>query len=420
MSASAQLGVLREPNFRRFYVGRTVSLIGDGVAPVALAFAVLDLTGSATDLGLVLAAHSLLIVALILVGGVVADRVSPRLAMLGADFTRALSTGLMAVLLLSGAAEIWQLALLYALDGAATAFFNPASNAIVAYVAPGPRLQQATALVNLSSSAGKIAGPALAGVLLALGSPGSALAVDAGSFLFSGLCLLGVRAPRFDTPEGESFVRALRHGWTQFSSRTWLWVVVLSAAFTNAIFFPAFQVLGPAVAKADLGGSSAWAVIATCFGVGALAGGAASLAVRPRRPLLVGESALLAFGLPIALLAWPATTVAIAAGTLLAGFGIGLATTMYETTIAQQIPTEALSRVAAYDWCGSLALEPLGMALIGPLAAGLGSSETLWLCAGAVFVVQGAVLATRDVRRVEARPEGPAAMPLRAPIEPGA
>src|SRR5215813_956321 len=123
-SPHKRLDVLREPNFRRLFAGRTISLVGDGIAPVALAFAVLDLTGSATDLGLVLAAHSLVLTALVLVGGVYADRLSPRLAMLGADLVRLASTGLIAVLLLSGVAEIWQLALLYAVDGAATAFFN--------------------------------------------------------------------------------------------------------------------------------------------------------------------------------------------------------------------------------------------------------------------------------------------------------
>ncbi len=420
MPAAPPLGVLRDANFRRFYAGRTASLIGDGVAPVALAFAVFDLTGSATDLGLVLAAHSLVIVALILVGGVAADRLSPRVAMLGADFTRAASTGLMAVLLLSGTAEIWQLALLYAVDGAAAAFFNPASDSIVPQVAPGPRLQEAAALVNLSRSVGQIGGPALAGLLLALGSPGAALAVDAASFLFSALCLIGVRAPRLGDREGEGFVESLRLGWNEFSSRTWLWVIVASAAFTNAIFFAAFQVLGPAVAKADLGGSSAWAVIATANGVGALGGGVLALSLRPRRPLLAGEISILLIAVPVALLALPAATAAIAIGSLLAGFATSFGSILYETTVAQQVPTAALSRVMAYDWFGSLALEPLGLALIGPLAAGLGGSETLWLCAGALLLCQGAVVATRDVRRVEARPEGPPPLATsRAPVRPG-
>jgi MFS family permease len=177
--------VLREPNYRRLFLGRTTSLVGDGITPVAIAFAVLDLTGSPTDLGIVLAAHGLMVTVLVLVGGVFADRVSPRLAMLRADLTRMVMTGVLAALLLSGVAEIWQLAVLYAINGAATAFFNPASNAIVPQIVPGRRLQEATALLNLSRAAGHVAGPALAGVLLALGSPGAAPAVDAATFAVS-------------------------------------------------------------------------------------------------------------------------------------------------------------------------------------------------------------------------------------------
>lgn len=120
--------MLREPNYRRLFFGRTVSLVGDGIAPVAIAFAILDLTGSATDLGIVFAAHSLLITALVLVGGVFADRISPRLSMLRAVLVRTAAMGAIAALLIAGVAEIWQLAVLYAIEGAATAFFNPASN----------------------------------------------------------------------------------------------------------------------------------------------------------------------------------------------------------------------------------------------------------------------------------------------------
>jgi MFS family permease len=200
MPIRRRFDVLRDPGFRRLFVGRTASLIGDGITPVALAFAILDLTGSATDLGLVLASHGVVLTALVLVGGVYADRLSPRLAMLGADLARVVSTGLMAVLLISGVAEVWQLALLYAIDGAATAFFNPASDALLPQLVPASRLQDGAALINFSRSAGRFAGPALAGIFLALGSPGDALAVDAATFGVSALCLLGLRLPPAPLP----------------------------------------------------------------------------------------------------------------------------------------------------------------------------------------------------------------------------
>jgi MFS family permease len=414
-----KFGVLREPNYRRLFAGRTISLIGDGIAPVAIAFAVLDLTGSATDLGIVLAAHSLLIIALILVGGVFADRVSPRLSMVRADLVRMVAMGAIAALLIAGVAEIWQLALLYAVEGAATAFFNPASDAIVPAIVSGARLQEANALLNLSRSLGKFVGPAIAGILLALGTPGWALAFDALSFGASAFFVVRLQAPRLPRRAEPNFLAELRHGWREFISRSWLWPIVLSAAIFNAIFFPAFQVLGPTIANASLGGSSAWALIAAGMGVGSLIGGIVALSLRPRRPLLVGETALLVAAAPIVLLALPASAALIALGALLTGLSLSLAGVFYETTTAEQIPRESLSRVLAYDWFGSLALEPLGLALIGPLAAGVGIPTTLWIIAAVVFVCQIAVVSVPAIRRIEARRDAPAPpLPLR-PIEPG-
>jgi MFS family permease len=413
------LGILRETEYRRLFFGRTISLVGDGMAPVAIAFAVLDLTGSATDLGIVLATHSLLIIVLVLAGGVFADRISPRLAMLRADLVRLAAMGAIAALLIAGVAQIWELAVLYAIEGAATAFFNPASNAIVPQIVPTRQLQPANALLNLSRSLGKFVGPALAGILLALGTPGWAIAFDAATFGASAFFLFLMHAPPLADREEPAFFAELRRGWKEFSSRTWLWTIVASAAFTNAIFFPCFQVLGPTVARAELGGSSAWAAIAAALGIGSLIGGALALRIRPRRPLLVGEGFLVCIGLPVALLAVPAAVVPIALSSFALGVSLSLAEIFYDTTEAQQVPTEALSRVAAYDWLGSLSLEPLGLALIGPLAAGIGISTTLWLGAAVATVVQVAVVCVPSVRRMEALSEAPTPLPPPRPIDPG-
>jgi MFS family permease len=407
MGMRRNLRVLREPDYRRLFVGRTASLIGDGIAPVAIAFAVIDLTGSATDLGIVFAAHSLSLIALVLVGGVIADRITPRLAMLGADLTRTASTGVMAALLLTGVAEIWQLAVLYAIDGAATAFFNPASNAIVPQTVPRQRLQPAYALLELSRSLGKVIGPALAGVLLHLGSPGAALAADAGTFAVSALALSGLPARRSEASADGSFLRELREGWVEFSSRTWLWAVVAGAAAINAIYSPVFQILGPVIADESLGGAGSWAAILTASGIGALLGGGVALSIRPRRPLLISESLIVFLVAPVLLLAVPATTALIAVGAFCAGAVGSLAQVLYESAWVQKVPGAARSRVAAYDWFGSLALEPIGLAVIGPLAMGIGVSETLWLSAGAMVLVFAAVISVPSVRRLEVSFEEP-------------
>jgi len=390
------------------------------MAPIAIAFAVLGLTGSAGDLGIVLAAHSIVLIGLLLVGGVVGDRVSPRVSMLGADVTRALSTGTVAALLLTGTAEIWQLAILYAIDGAATAFFNPASTAIVPQVVPGPRLQEANALLNISRHGGKVAGPALAGLLLALGSPGTALAVNAATFAVSAACLLGVRAAQPQAAgEQQTFLLELRRGWREFFSRKWMVAVIASAAISNGIFFPIWQVLGPTVASESLGGSSAWALIASMFGLGGLVGGVVALSVRPRYPLLVSESLIVLIGVPTLLLAIPAQTGLIAAGALLSGSVVGLGEVLYDTIAAQHIPADALSRVLAYDWFGSLALEPAGLALVGPVAAAIGTSTTLWLGGVTVILCQASVLLVPSLRRLEARPYATGPVPPPRPVEAG-
>jgi predicted MFS family arabinose efflux permease len=428
MPLRRRFDLLSEPGFRRLFVGRTASLIGDGITPVALAFAVLDLTGSATDLGLVLAAHSLVLTALVLVGGVYADRLSPRLAMLGADLARVVSTGLLAVLLLSGVAEIWHLVVLYAVDGAATAFFNPASDALLPQLVRPARLQDGSALINFSRSAGRFAGPALAGIALAFGSPGDALAVDAATFGISALCLFGLRVPPAPGPgvtaevgpERASFLADLREGWSEFSARSWLWSIVAAAAISNAVNFPAFQVLGPTIAEAELGGSSAWALIAAAMGFGAVLGAVLGLTLRPRRPLLAAESFLLLLPLPIVLLALPGPTALIALAALLAGTAGTYATVLWESTWVQHVPAAARSRVSAYDWFGSLALEPLGLALVGPLAAGVGISTTLWLAAAVILACQFATLSVPSVRRLRAWPgTPPPTTTLQPPVEAG-
>lgn len=354
-----------------------------------------------------------------LVAGVIGDRVSPRVSMLGADVVRTVSMGIAAALLLTGNAEVWQLAVLYGIDGGATAFFNPASNAIVPQIVPRPRLQEANALLELSRSLGRVIGPALAGILLGLGSPGSALAVDAGTFAISAVALVGLRAPRPAESAGTSFFAELRDGWREFSSRSWLVAVVCGAAAVNAVYFPAIQVLGPIVAEDHLHGSSSWAVIATAMGIGALIGGGIALAIRPRRPLLVSEGAIVLIAIPVVLLALPASTAVIAVGALIGGAVGSLAQILFETAWVQHVPDASRTRVSAYDWFGSLALEPVGLAVVGPLSIAIGTAETLWLSAGVIVVTLAAVYSVPSVRRLEVKLEEPTPPPPPRPLEAG-
>lgn len=392
--------MLREREFRLLFTARALSVLGDNVVPVALAFAVLDLTHSASALGLVLAARMGPMVVFLLIGGVWADRLPRQRLMLASDLIRSASQGVAAFVLITGTAELWHLLVLQLVTGSASAFFLPASTGLVPQTVPGERLQQANALLGLTSSTAGIAGPAIAGILVATVGPGWTIAIDAASFLASAACLSLMRVLRAAGPPSWAFVSELVAGWREFRSRAWLWAIDLYAALGNFAVIAPFLVLGPLVAKESLGGASAWALIVAAFGVGEVLGGLTALRTRPKRTLVVGCALMTAFALPLALLAVPAPALAIAAAALLGAFGLTVFNTLFETTLQERIPPEALSRVSAYDWIASLAFLPLGFVVAGPAADAFGTSAALWAAAVWMLVSTVAVLSLRSVRSV--------------------
>jgi MFS family permease len=395
------LGALREREYRLFFAGQSVSLLGDGMVGVALSFAVLDLTGKVADLGYVFAAGSVPLVGFLLVGGVFADRLSRRAVMIGADLVRCGTQGTTAMLLVTGHARLWELIVLQVVRGAASAFFNPSLTGLTPLIVSGEHLQQANVLRGISGGLGGIAGPAIAGVLVATIGSGWALAVDAATFAVSAACLAALRLPPRERLPAQRFLGDLREGWREFSSRTWLWSAVVAAGIGNMLSAP-FFVLGAAIAKNDLGGAGAWATIVAAFGIGSLAGGVVALRLRPRRPFMASFVCYLPFGLPSLLLAFHASAYTIAATALVAGAGLMIGNALWETTLQRKIPPAALSRVTAYDWFGSLAGQPLGNALVGPAAATLGTSATLLLAAGVTTGANLVVLSLPSIRAVTA------------------
>lgn len=397
------LEVLRIRDFRLTFLAATVSWLGDGISPLALTFAVLNLTGSAADLGIVLGSFTAGLLAALLVGGVVSDRVARRTVMAGADVVRCLARAVIGGLLVTGHASVLALAVSQLVVGIGTGFFNPASSGLLPSVA-GPHLQQANSLRGAVFAAGSIAGPVVAGILVATTDPGVALLVDAVTYLVSAVLLVQVtRDLRAIAPPETGFLSSLREGFSEVRSRTWLWSVVLSAAVINAVAV-GFMVLGAVIVKRDLGGAGAWALILAAGGVGALVAGAWLLRYRPARPLLV---ACLVGLLPVAqtvLVAIPTPLAWIAVAALLGGIGEMAFNTLWETTLQQHIPEASRSRVSSYDWFGSLALTTVGYALIGPLAAAIGTSTALYVCAGVEFVAVAALLMVRELRELPPEP----------------
>jgi predicted MFS family arabinose efflux permease len=395
------MGVLRLREFRLLLGAQAVSMVGDRMVGIALAFAVLELGGSATDVGIVLACRTVPLVATLLVGGVVADRVSRRAVMVVADLSRLATQGAIAALLIGGGAEVWMLAVLAGLTGAAGGFFNPAATGLLPAIVPPERLLKANGIRATAMSGGEIAGPVIAGVLIATVGPGWAIAIDAVTFAVSALFLAGLRLPAVVPRAATSFLVDLREGWGVFKSLTWVWTFVACSAFGNLVW-GAWSVLGPVVAERSLGGAAAWGTVLGAMGIGALIGSLVAMRARPRRPLVLAGVAYGLFVFPFLFLAAGAPVAVIALGALFGGVATMLGNAVWESTLQARVPAESLSRVSAYDWFGSLAFNPVGMAIWGPIAGLMGIHAALWLAAALVFASTAALLAVPAIRELQA------------------
>jgi MFS family permease len=403
---------LGERPFRLLFASLAVTLLGSWMTPVALAFAVLELTDSPTALGLVLAAEAVPLVGLLLIGGVWADRLPRIRVMLAADVASAAGQGVMALLLITGHARVWELAALAAVAGAADAFHTPALAGLLPATVPAPMLQRANALRHLESNAMRVIGPLLAGVLVATAGAGWAIAVDSGSFLAVALILSRIRlAPVVRVVGNASFVGELKEGWRAVRLHGWLLAMMLDTALWCLVILGPYMVLGPVVSKRDLGGAGAWALISAAYGIGSVGGGVLGLRLHPRRPLLVAVVINAAFVPLLGLLAIAAPTWLIAISGVPAGASIALYMVLWDTTIQERVPADVLARVSSFERMATFALMPLGMALAGPVAGLLGVGVTLWVSAGWLGVSTIFLLAIPSVRRLErATSPAPAAL----------
>src|SRR3989449_6438950 len=309
-----ELGPLRERNFRLLAGARTISFFGTNLAPIAVAFAVLDLTGSATDVGLAFACWTLAQISTLLIGGVVADRLPRRLVMLSSDSANFAIRAAMGVLLVAGHARIWELFVLQALGGAATAFYSPASTGLVPETVRPAVLQQANALMGIARYLAFPLGAAAGGAIVATIGSGYALLVDAGTYATSALLLSRVHlSGRRRTASAPNFIRELREGWRAFTRHTWVWLLTGWISLYFLITYAPFFVLGPYIAKNSLGGATSWAIVITGEAVGSLAGGIVGLRLRPRRAMSSARARFRAPRLQCALLALHTPAPAIGA-----------------------------------------------------------------------------------------------------------
>ena len=407
---------LSERPFRLLWLGRASSAAGDALMPLAVAFAVLSVKGSATALGAVLAAFWISRVAFTLVGGVVSDRLPRRAVMLASDGARACLEAFTATMLLTHQMTLPIFIVTAALFGTASAFFGPASDGLVPQTVSSEKLQPANALLGITNNAMNVFGPAVAGILIVFTEPGWVFAVDAVSFLASAWFLMQLRIPAHERLPRNTFAHELRDGLREVTSRRWVRAPIIGFAITN-FCFAAFIVLGPVIAREQLGGARDWAIVSTCGAVGAIFGGLLSVRLHPRRPLSFGFAASALVAVPIASLAGPLPVAAIAAAWGLGMASIALSNTYWETNLQRRIPRGVFARVRSYDILVSFVFMPLGFITFPLIARSLGNARTLLSAAIIAALTSLAVALRPAVRAIE---DEPAEVPIaHAAAEPG-
>ncbi len=410
------LRLLRQRNLGLLTAARLTSSLGSGIAPIALAFGVLALPGGdAGSLGLVLFAAALPRLLFMLVGGVIADRVDRSRLMVVAELLAAAGQLAAGALFLTGHATVPWLVALAALNGTAVALFYPALTGLVPDVATDDELQSANALLRLASNLAAILGTAIGGILVARVGPGWALVVDALTFAVSAGLIAAIRTrtvARSAAPA--SMLTDLVHGWREFSSRRWVVVVVVLFSLMNVGFSAAVGVLGPVRALESWGGASSWALVLASFSLGTVAGVVLALRLRPARPLLLAMGVSPVFALPVVALAVPMPLGVVVVLAFASGVSVDVFEVLWQTALQQHIPRESLSRVSAYDWLGSTAFVPLGLAVTGAVVAWVGLDDALWICA--VLTSLGVLgLLEPQVRQLRAgRPRADGAVPAEA------
>jgi predicted MFS family arabinose efflux permease len=402
-------GALRSPAFRFLWVGQTVSTVGDRMIIVALALFVTQRTGSASDVGLVLAAYVVPMIVFLPLGGVWADRIPRRRLMIGSDLLRCATQAALALLITLGTVPLGLVMALEALCGAAQAFFRPAYTGLLPQTVPDEQIQSATSISSLSDTGASFVGPALATALIAAFGAGAVFFVDSASFAVSAILLLRVRSrPRGEGSPRTGVRRELRDGYRAVRTRTWVWVTLVTFSIAVCVGFAPYLVLGPTIAEQHYHHSNLFGVLATAMGAGSFAGALLGLRWRPRQPLKAGMIALVIWPPTFALFALGAPLGIVLAAMVLTGGAITLFEVLWDTTLIEHIPPEVLSRVSAWDWLGSVALMPVGYIAAGALASGVGADAILAVGAAIAAVLLVVGLIPEETRALTGGSQAPA------------
>lgn len=394
--------VLAIRDFRLLLADRLLAPASVGFSMVGASFAVLNITGSSADLSYVLAAQIAPMLVFSLVGGVAADRFRPQRVIIAANLAIVAGEGTFGLLVLTGSPPLWAMIALEALTGTGAAMFYPASQALLPLLVPDALLQEASSISRLAMNSGQMTGAAAGGLLVAAAGPGWALTLC--GIGMSGtvplmLAIKGTRAAAL-AGAGPGMIAALRDGWTEFRSHTWLWVIVIQFCLVMMAWCAAFQVLGPVVAKAHLGGPAAWGAITAADSFGLIAGGLVSLRFTPRKPMLFvvltgGAIAISPLSLALVL---PLPVICLAAFCL--GVLVEMMLVQWTVAMTRAIAPDKLARVSSYDALGSMMAMPVGALIAGPVAAAIGVPGAQLAAAALIAGVSGLCLIPRDIRTI--------------------
>lgn len=394
--------LLLRPDFRRFFLGQGVSLFGSALAPVALAFAVLDATdGDTTDLGVVLAAHMIPLLAFLLVGGAVADRFARRTVLVWANLGSGLTQGAVAFILLTHSFSLIAVTVLELLNGVLAAFTTPALRGFVPELVEKHQIQRANALLGSVRNAAKILGPSLSGILVVAVGGGPAIAVDAATYLFAALCLgrLSRSGARPEALSSSAVFRDIRAGWHVFASIRWVWIVSAVFCAMNLVNTGTWQILAPELTL-RLSNAATWGFVLSARGVGMLLMSTLMVRIRARHLLALGQAMSALSAIPLLALGARLPAPWLIAAAFVAGLGSAAAQITWDTSLQEHVPPHALSRVASFDDLLSYVAIPLGQLSVGPLATAFGGFRVV-AGAGAMYAFIALLpLAFQPVRRL--------------------
>jgi predicted MFS family arabinose efflux permease len=390
------MGVLAHARFRWLAAGRITGYLGNAVVPIALSFAVLDLTGSVSDLGVVVGIRSIANVLLLLAGGVMADRLPRAWLLQGSALAAAVSTALIAASVLGDFATVPLLAAIGMINGAVAAIALPASASITPETVPPELLQPANAILRIGTNTATITGASLGGLLVATAGPGWAMLAVTAVFVVEAFGYVRVGGKRINRPRTHPLAD-LREGWSEFVSRRWVWVVVLQFMIVNAAMAGGQGILGPTIADETFG-RAGWGVALACMTTGAVAGGLVGASWLPQRALFLGVALTVLMALPLLALGLAPHLAVLIPAMFVCGIAMELFTLAWDLSLQQNVHAEKLARVYSYDMIGSFVAVPAGQLTIAPIAATMGAGTTLVWSSALIVAVTLAALTSQEVR----------------------